>query len=81
MDHISDAIFASMAAPMKKVFGLSLAFANAEWIRRKAVPAVFQCSSAPAGSMPPFNSVNVVWRRFGLCNRVLLILHGTRPSL
>lgn len=56
ISQISVAILASTAAPMKNVFGLARSAANAVWIRPNAVRAVFQCSSAPAGSIPPFNS-------------------------
>jgi hypothetical protein len=45
-----------MAAPTKKVFGKQPASAKAALIRFKAVLAVFQCSSAPAGSIPPLSS-------------------------
>lgn len=53
--QISLAIFGSMAAPMKKVCGRTWLRAKASLIRLNAVRAVFQCSSAPLGSMPPFS--------------------------
>ena len=56
--QISVAIFLSIAEPTKNKFGLRLTLANADSIRISAVRAVFQCSSAPAGSIPPFSSPN-----------------------
>lgn len=59
--NISWDILFSIAAPIKNVCGLSLFSANANLILSNAVFAVFQCSSAPAGSIPPFNSPSAIY--------------------
>jgi hypothetical protein len=54
--NISFAILFSIAAPIKNVFGFNFFFSKLVLILFSAELAVFQCSSAPAGSIPPFNS-------------------------
>jgi hypothetical protein len=53
---MSFAIDSSIAAATKNKRGISGCGLKESRIRFKAVLAVFQCSSAPAGSIPPFNS-------------------------
>src|ERR1022692_2547303 len=54
--YISFAILFSIAAPIKKVLGLDFIEPKPSLILIKADLAVFQCSSAPAGSIPPLSS-------------------------
>ena len=54
--NISIAIAFSIAAPIKNVCGFNFFLSKLLRILFKAELAVFQCSSAPAGSIPPFNS-------------------------
>ena len=58
--HISTAIFFSIAAPIKDVYTVCDSALKALLIRPNAVLPVFQCSSAPAGSMPPLSSPNII---------------------
>ena len=58
--HISSAMLFSIAAPTKNIYGEKPFLEKAFCMRMSDVLAVFQCSSAPAGSMPPLSSPSAI---------------------